>query len=90
MTQPSKRIEDLVNRLNIKADIISTGERIQWGSDSAIMREAADVLTQQEAEKQQAVEFERGRIAGAYEKYCDHDIDLAEFEATLTTENNQK
>jgi len=40
----SKTLRDLVKRLRIKADVIEMGERIQWGSDSAIMREAADVL----------------------------------------------
>lgn len=36
--------EDLIKRLRIKADTISMGERIQSGSDTAIMREATDAL----------------------------------------------
>lgn len=33
---------DIVNRLRIKAGIMEMGERIAWGSDTALMREAAD------------------------------------------------
>ena len=33
--------DDLVARLQAKADMIEQGEKIAWGSDSAIMREAA-------------------------------------------------
>lgn len=35
------RANDIVHRLNVKADMLTMGERIAWGSDSAIMREAA-------------------------------------------------
>ena len=35
---------DLVKRLRIKAGMIELGELIAWGSDSALMREAADAL----------------------------------------------
>jgi hypothetical protein len=34
-------MSDLVNQLNIKAGVIEMGERIAWGSDTALMREAA-------------------------------------------------
>lgn len=37
-------MSDLVKRLRIKAGMIEMGERIAWGSDSALMREAADAL----------------------------------------------
>lgn len=37
---------DLVKRLRIKAGMIDMGERIAWGSDSALMREAADMIEQ--------------------------------------------
>lgn len=37
-------LPDLIERLNIKADVIGMGEKIAWGSDSAIMREAAHAL----------------------------------------------
>lgn len=41
---------DLVSRLRIKADMISLGERISWGSDSEIMHEAASALEAKDAE----------------------------------------
>lgn len=34
-------MSDIVDRLNTLSDIIVMGEKIAWGSDSAIMREAA-------------------------------------------------
>lgn len=37
-------MSDLVGRLRIKAGMIEMGERIEWGSDTALMREAADAL----------------------------------------------
>jgi len=53
---PERSVEDLIRRLNIKADIISTGERIQWGSDSAIMREAAEALEAERQKREEVVE----------------------------------
>ena len=32
---------DLVKRLDIKAGVMEMGEKIAWGSDTALMREAA-------------------------------------------------
>ena len=32
---------DLVERLDIKAGVMEMGEKIAWGSDTALMREAA-------------------------------------------------
>lgn len=37
-------MSDLAKRLRIKAGMIEMGEMIAWGSDSALMREAADAL----------------------------------------------
>lgn len=37
-------MSDLPKRLRIKAGMIKFGERIAWGSDTAIMEEAADVI----------------------------------------------
>lgn len=34
-------MDDIVKRLNIKAGVIEMGEKIAWGSDTALMREAA-------------------------------------------------
>lgn len=35
---------DIVNRLRIKADMIELGDKIPYGSDSSVMREAADEI----------------------------------------------
>lgn len=40
----SKAITGLPKRLRIKASMIALGERIAWGSDTALMEEAADVI----------------------------------------------
>lgn len=37
-------MSDLPKRLRIKASMIALGERIAWGSDTALMEEAADVI----------------------------------------------
>lgn len=42
--EPTPEMDDLVKRLRIKAGMIELGELIAWGSDSALMREAADAL----------------------------------------------
>lgn len=34
----------LVNQLRVKAGVMEMGERIAWGSDTALMREAADKI----------------------------------------------
>lgn len=39
-----KAMSDLPKRLRIKASMIALGERIPWGSDTAIMEEAAEVI----------------------------------------------
>lgn len=41
---------DLPKRLRIKASMIALGERIPWGSDTALMEEAAVRLEDQAAE----------------------------------------
>lgn len=40
----TKTTNDLVKRLRIKAGVMSMGEKIAWGSDTALMEEAADEL----------------------------------------------
>ena len=42
-------MSDLKDRLKSKADSISLGERIAWGSDTALMLEAAECIEQLEA-----------------------------------------
>lgn len=39
-------MSDLPKQLRIKASMISMGEKIAWGSDSAIMEQAADLIEQ--------------------------------------------
>jgi len=39
-----EELVDLAARLRIKADMIHMGERIKWGSETALMYEAADAL----------------------------------------------
>lgn len=47
-------IDNLVNRLRIKAGVIENCEPIAWGSDTSLMREAADRIEQLEAERDAA------------------------------------
>ncbi len=37
-------MSDLVKRLDIKAGVMEMGEKIAWGSDTALMRESARAL----------------------------------------------
>jgi hypothetical protein len=43
--------DDLVNRLTIKAGVMEMGEKIAWGSDTALMREAADRIEELQASR---------------------------------------
>lgn len=47
--------DDLVKRLTIKAAVIEMGEKIQFGSDTALMREAADRIEELDAKMAKAV-----------------------------------
>lgn len=40
----------LVDRLNMKAGVMEMGEKIAWGSDTALMREAAGKIAELEAQ----------------------------------------
>jgi len=42
--------DDLVKRLTIKAGVMEMGEKIAWGSDTSLMREAADRIEELEEE----------------------------------------
>lgn len=53
---PERSVEDLIKRLNIQADMIQLGEAIAWGSDSAIMREAAETLQAERQKREEMVE----------------------------------
>ena len=43
-------MSDLPKRLRIKAGVMNMGGRIAWGSDTALMEEAASLIEQQQAE----------------------------------------
>ena len=43
-------MSDLTERLRMKADMISLGERIVWGSDTGLMLEAAERIAELEAQ----------------------------------------
>ena len=49
--------DDLVKRLTITAGVMEMGEMIAWGSDTALMREAADRIEELEAKLAKAVEL---------------------------------
>ena len=55
MTTPN--IEELINNLTIKAGVMEMGEKIAWGSDTALMRQAAATL-QSQAERIKALELD--------------------------------
>lgn len=48
--------DDLAERLRIKADMINLGEKIAWGSETALMDEAADRITALQAQNRKLVE----------------------------------
>ena len=48
--------DDLVKMLTITAGVMEMGEKIAWGSDTALMREAADRIEELEAKLAKAVE----------------------------------
>ena len=62
MTTPN---EELINNLTIKAGVMEMGERIAWGSDTALMRQAAATL-QSQAERIADLERESETHAKAY------------------------
>jgi hypothetical protein len=72
-------IEKLAERLWIKGGMIQMGERIEYGSDSAVMAEAATALTNmaervrelEDAARANALEFESAaRVADAAVQFC--------------------
>jgi hypothetical protein len=67
-------MSDLKDRLKSKADMISLGERIAWGSDTALMLEAAECIEQLEASNEKLAaevtnwKHSNKRRAPAYDK----------------------
>ena len=62
MTTPN---EELINNLTIKAGVMEMGEKIAWGSDTALMRQAAATL-QSQAERIKELERESETHSKAY------------------------
>ena len=62
MTTPN---EELINNLTIKAGVMEMGEKIAWGSDTALMRQAAAAL-QSQAERIAELERESETHSKAY------------------------
>ena len=48
--------DDLVKRLTIMASVMEMGEKIAWGSDTSIMREASARIEELEAKLAKAVD----------------------------------
>ena len=72
-------MSDLVKRLTIKAGVMEMGERIAWGSDTALMREAANHIEQLKAK------------ADRYEKALKEIAEHVEYTSTgtpVTTERH--
>ena len=63
MTTPN---EELINNLTIKAGVMEMGEKIAWGSDTALMRQAAATL-QSQAERIKVLELDLDVQAGSIE-----------------------
>lgn len=90
-------MSDLVKRLRIKAGMIEMGERIAWGSDSALMREAADELEMTAPAVQGELDVEYGPTPGC--KQCEEAMSInldscpecdAEFCAPQPAQPSQK
>jgi len=47
---------DLVKRLDTKARMIEVGEKIAWGSDTALMREAARKIEEMQRREDRIIE----------------------------------
>ena len=60
-------IERLIKNLEIKASVMEMGERIAWGSDTALMREAAYCLKSLLPAKHAEARYEKLRTLNASE-----------------------
>ena len=64
-------MSDLPKKLRIKAGVINMGERIAWGSETALMEEAADLIEQQQAEVD--------RLSRLHDEWCQVFDQLEEY-----------
>jgi hypothetical protein len=58
------RVKALINALRIKASMMEMGEKIAWGSDTTLMRQAADMLEAESQPKQVTCQI-YGHVVGA-------------------------
>jgi hypothetical protein len=73
--------DDLVKRLTIKAGVMEMGEKIAWGSDTSLMREAAKRIEELLAENKLLSEgVTIAHLRGAMDAHANRADDLwAEF-----------
>lgn len=69
---------DIVERLGIKAGMISLGERIEFGSDATLMREAAAEITRLREMVTTAIATAREECAKIAEAQADADFSSAQ------------
>jgi hypothetical protein len=74
-------MSDLVKRLTIKAGVMEMGEKIAWGSDTSLMREAADRIEELETEIKLLSEgVTNAHLRGAMDAHANRADDIwAEF-----------
>ena len=66
-------MNELIERARVKAGVMEMGERIAWGSDTALIRELADALEQQAKqieELQRELDNERARDIHSCHDHC--------------------
>lgn len=86
-------MQDISNELEIKASMIELGEQIAWGSDSALMREAASKMRelQLNADRWQAlIDCARIRVLGSAGLVEEKDNGYAHIGLELWTHHDGK
>ncbi len=78
-------IENIIKSLVVKADVMEMGEKIAWGSDTALMRQAAAAL-QTQAERIKELEAEIITRASYGDEQTDFAIKLAAERDALRAE----
>lgn len=64
-------MSDIVKRLDVKAGVMEMGEKIAWGSDTALIREAARAI---EEKDKRIAELEKVAEAAAIEETPHYDV----------------
>ena len=78
-------IENIIKSLVVKADVMEMGEKVAWGSDTALMRQAAAAL-QSQAERIKELEAEIITRTSYGDEQTDFAIKLAGERDTLRTQ----